>query len=138
SEISADAAHRRDVTRLSRVARVALLDRDDVEQAAAADAEAVRVGHAGYPRRLELAQQQRRTEVLAVAVRLVRRLVRRDAEDDRVVAVVDRLDLEHRFGALAGRVVPRPLAERSLGGEAIVMEEADEHDLRRGRDRQLR
>ena len=115
------------------VARIALLDRDRVQQPAAAHPEAVRVDDARYARGLQLAEQQRRPQVLAVTVGLVRRLVRWDTEDDRIVPVVDGLDVEHRLGALARGVVPGPLAERAFGQRLVVVEEAREHDLRRRR-----
>ena len=70
-------------------------------------------------------------------MRLVRRLVRRDPEQDRVVPVIDRLHLQDRLFPLARGVVARPLAERPLGQLLVVMEIPDEHDLRGGGDRQL-
>src|SRR3989442_1401835 len=88
AEVGAHAAHRGHVGSLTRVPRVALLDRDREEEAAAPDAEAVGVDDARDAGRLELAEEERASQIFAVAVRLIRRLVRRDAEDDRVVAVV--------------------------------------------------
>src|SRR5256885_15802445 len=105
---------------------VALLDRDRVQQPAAPDAEAMRVDDAGHAGSLELAQQQRRSQVLAVAVRLVRRLVRGGAEDDRIVAGIDGPDLEYRLRALAGGGIPRPPARRTPRRLLVVMEGAPE------------
>ncbi len=138
AEIRADAAHRRDVRGLPRVAGIALLDRDRDEQPAPADAEAVGVDDPGHARGLQLAQEQRRAEVLAEAVRLVGRLVRRDAEEDRVVPVIDGLDVEHRLRARARGVVAGPLPEGALGRDVVVPQEAREDDLGVRRDRQLR
>ena len=77
-----------------RVARVALLDRDD-------DHQRVRRlgGHqtpvtSGTPARSQLVPDQRRAQVRQELVVLVRRLALRAAQDDRVVAVVDRLDVD--------------------------------------------
>src|SRR6266571_7363229 len=100
---------------------IPLLDRDRVQQPAPADTEAVRIDDTGHAGGLELAQKERRSQVLAIAVGLVRRLVRWDSEDDRIVAVIDGLDVQDRLGALARRVVPGPLAERTLGSFPVVM-----------------
>src|SRR5205807_3358515 len=136
AQVRADAAHRGDVSGLPGVPRVALLDRDRVQESAASDPEAVRVDDAGHAGRLELAQKECASQIFAVAVRLVRRLVWRDAEDDRIVAVVDGLNLEDRLRARARGVIAGPLAERTLGRALVVMEEPREHDLRGSRHRQ--
>src|SRR5437867_369573 len=93
AEVGTHPGHGRDVAGLTRVPRIALLDRDHVEEPAAPDAEAMRVDDPRDAGGLRLAEQQRATEILAIAMRLVRWLVGRDAKQDRVVAVIDRLDL---------------------------------------------
>ncbi len=96
--------------RLLGMTDVALLDRHH-HQVIVVD---VDTGNIGHTRRLELIPQHARIEPHAV-MRGTRPL-RRHADDDRIVAVIDRLDPNHRLilaGAQrAARVVARPLTER--------------------------
>src|SRR5579875_2091049 len=116
--------------------RITLPDRDDVEQPAAAHAMAPRRGDVGYPGPAHLAAEVRAAQVLAEPVRLERRFIRRDAEDDRVAPGIDVLYLEHRNLLGVRGVVACPLAERPF--EPLVPRPQDplEGHLGASRDRQ--
>src|SRR5262245_66685033 len=66
------------------------------------------------PGLLQFLLQQRRAHDRAVARLLFRRTLRGTAENDRVVAMINRLDVEHRFAAYVGAVVAGPLSERTF------------------------
>ena len=87
-----------------------------------------------------------RTEGSARAWRMLRPLLlgrplRRAAEDDRIVAVIDRFDPDHRLRHIgskrSARVISGPFAERAFGAGLDLGRghEALEHDLRVGRER---
>jgi hypothetical protein len=83
------------------MAGIALLDGDAEQQPRGADL--VRpgggdVGHAGLH---DVLAHDRRAGERAVARDLVGRALRRAAEQDRIVAVIDRLDVHHRLVARA-------------------------------------
>src|SRR5439155_7416062 len=69
-------------------------------------------------------------------MRLVRRLIRRSSEQDRIVPVVDRLNVDDRLLARTAGVVAGPLAERALHEPGVRRSEALDHNLGVGRDRQ--
>src|SRR5439155_12513973 len=84
---------------------------------------------------LELGPQQRRTQERAIEGLLVRRLVRRRAQEDRVVAGVKRFDLHERLGPRVARVVAGPLPERTPGERRCGMDPARDDDRGLGRER---
>src|SRR5205823_7602991 len=102
AEIGAAAALAGDVPGLARVARVALLDGNHVEQPAAADPVAPGGRHVRDAGQAQLTTEIRAAQVLAEAVRLVGRFLRRAAQDDGVVAMVNGLHLEDRLLARGG------------------------------------
>ena len=63
---------------------------------------------------------------------------RRHAEQDRIVAVIDRLDVEHRDRPHAAGVVARPFAERAFRMRLAGRDVAFQHDLGIGREGQPR
>src|SRR5438132_14107569 len=85
------------------------------------------------PDRLELRPEQRGAQERAVERLLVRRLVRGRAQEDRVVAVVERFDLHERLGPRVARVVAGPLAERTLDNPLFRVDPAFNDDLGLGR-----
>ncbi len=122
---------------LSGVARVALPDRHAVQQARGADLVAPHPGHVGHAGGGERLLDHRRAQHRAVAAHLVRSAAhRRHAQQDRVVAVVERLDLQDRFRVLAAGVIAGPLAERTLHLVVAGAEMALDHHLGVGRERQ--
>src|SRR5438045_201531 len=135
-EVRAGVHGRREMTDLARVSRVALLDAHRVEEARTADLVAPDALDSRDPDRLELRPQQRRPEERPVEGLLVGRLVRRRAEDDRVVAVIERLDLHERLGPRITGVVARPLAERTLDDLLFRIHPALDDDLGIGRERE--
>jgi hypothetical protein len=62
--------------------------------------------------------------------------LRHAAEQDRIVAIVDRLDVEHRLGPQVAGVIAGPLAERPFDALVAGLDEALDDDLGIGRDRQ--
>src|SRR5439155_23858566 len=124
------------MTDLARVPGVALIDRDRVEEPRAAHLVAPDADDAGDARALEVATQPGGAHERAVEGLLVRRHVRWRREDDRILAVVDRLDRHDRLLALTGRVVAGPLAERTLVHLVGAVGESLHHDLGVGRDRE--
>jgi hypothetical protein len=60
----------------------------------------------------------------------------RHAQHDRVVTIIDRLDLEHRDWAHAAGIVSGPLAEPPLCVSAVGRHVAFQHDFRIGRKRE--
>src|SRR6202043_3446881 len=110
--IGADVALRGDVAGLFAVAGIALLHRDGEEQPRVADLVRPRRGDAGHAGLLDVLAQQRRAHDGAVAADFVRWTLRRAAEQDRLVAMIDRLDVNHRLGPQIAGVIAGPLAER--------------------------
>src|SRR6267142_3658661 len=127
---------RREMPDLTSVSGVALLDAHGVEEPRAADLVAPHALDAWNSDRLELRPEQCRPEERAVEGLLVRRLVRRRAEDDRVVAVIDRFDLHERLGPRVAGVVAGPLAERTLDDLLFRIDPALDDDLGVGRERE--
>src|SRR3989441_3230418 len=129
AEIRPGVDARRGVPHLARVTRVALVDRDRVEQARAADLMAPHADDAGDRRGLDVAAETRAPHERAVERLLVGWHVRRRRENDRVVAVVDGMDAEDGLGALARRVIAGPLAEGSLDLALFGVDPAFHQDL---------
>src|SRR5215208_1045516 len=101
------------MTGLLGMAWIALVDRDREQQPRVADL--MRPGHrdardAGF---LDVLAQQRRAHDGAVAADFVGRALRHAAEQDRLVAIIYRLDVEHRLQRRPGGVITGPLAERT-------------------------
>src|SRR6266516_7589569 len=103
-----------DVSGLHRMPRVALSDRHADQHPRRADLmrpHRLHIGHAGFD---DVLSEQRRARHRAVPRELVGRPERRAAEDDRIVAMVDRLNVEHWLRPYIAGVVAGPLAERPL------------------------
>src|SRR5487761_1086378 len=107
---------------LPRVTRIALIDSDREQKPRAADL--VRPGgdHARDAGLLDVFAQQRGADDRAVAADFVRRPLRRAAEQDRIVAVVDGLDVEHGFGPQVAGVITGPLAERAFDARLVRLD----------------
>ena len=129
-------AHRRDVAGLLGVAAIALLDGDAEEHARAADLMRPDRGHVGHAGRRDVLADQRRAGDGAIARLLFGRALRRAADHDRVVAVVDGLDVEHRLLADVAAVVAGPFAERPFQLAFARLHEAFDDHLGVGRNRQ--
>ena len=135
--IGRGAALRRDVPGLHRVAGIALLDRDAVEHARAADLVAPYLRDAGHAGIGDVLLDGGRAHHRAVARHLVWSAAhRRHAEHDRIVAVIDRLDVEHRAELGAAGIVAGPFAERAFDDALVRRDIALQHDLGAGRERQ--
>jgi hypothetical protein len=89
----------------------------------------------GTPAFSIFSRSQRRADHGAIATNLVRRTLRHATEQNRIVAVVDRLDVEHRFGPQVAGVVAGPFGEWPFDALVAGLDEALEHDLGIGRDR---
>src|SRR5713226_1339221 len=63
---------------------------------------------------------------------------RRNAENNRIVAMIDRFDLEHRLWAFVGSIVAGPLAEGPFLLAIVVVQKTFEHNLGIGWKRQPR
>src|ERR1051325_2792946 len=136
AEIGARVALRGDERGLARVARIALLDRDDEhETAAAGDRKpyALDVRHAGL---FQLVPDKRRAEIRAIPAQFRRRTAWRRAQNNRVVAVIDALDLDDRLGTLVARVIAGPLAEWTFGPRLVENNVAFDRDLGSRRNRE--
>src|SRR5215467_10098985 len=83
---------------------------------------------------LQLVPKEGRAEDGAVARLLVRRLPGWRADQDGIVPVVQRLDLEHRLLAAGRGVVAGPLPKRSLRQHLLAGRVALDNDLRVSRD----
>ena len=136
SQIGAAVALGGDVASLAGMAGVTLLDRYGQEQARAANFVGPHALHVGHPSLLDVVVEEGGTQERTIAGLLVRRLVRRRPEHDRVIAVIDGLDVEHRLVAPTGGVVPGPFAERAFREAFGRARESFEHDLGIGRKRQ--
>src|SRR5262249_33733991 len=124
--------------RLPRVSRVALSDRDAEEHARSAHLmrpDRPDVWDAGL---LDVLTQQSGSSHGAVARQLIGRALRRTAQKDRVVAVVDSLDVEDRLLAHVATVVSGPLSKGALLSAFVRVHESLQGDLRVGRNRQAR
>ena len=124
---------------------VALPDRHHRKEPRPAHLVAPHAGHVGDARQGELLVDRRRAQEGAVVGQFGRGLDRRGAEENRVVAVVERLDLHHRLFPLRAGIVARPLAERPLRQPVARVHKPLDHDLgirgdgqpRRGADEDL-
>src|SRR5204862_24493 len=97
--------------RLPGVARVGLLDRDNVEEPPAAGLVTPDALHVRNPHLLDLVPDERGFRD-ALAEGVIRRWSAGSrAGEDRIVSVVDGLDAHKGLGALAAGVVARPLPE---------------------------
>src|SRR6478735_9506728 len=105
-----------DVRRLYRVPGIALGDRERVQHARAADLMApdgLDPGNAGIG---DILLDRGRTHHRAIARHLIRASAHgRHAKHDRIVAMIDRLDVEYRDLPHAAGVVSGPFAERTFG-----------------------
>src|SRR3954464_6399968 len=114
------------------MAGVTLPDRHDIEHARAADLVRpyrLHVGHAGRYERI--VQQRRAHHRLGIRI-VVRRLGRRAAHHDRMVAVVHALDAHRgRLAFLAG-VIAMEFPERALGALVAPLDVPFELDVRGG------
>ena len=119
--------------------RVGLLDRDHGPEAAGRLGQHAHVLDAGDAHLLELGPQRRRARERQQHVDVGHRPPLAGGPQDRLVAVQDLLDLQHRLGdrmvQLVG-VVAGVLGERSLGEEVVRVDLALEDDLGAGRHRQ--
>src|SRR5262245_59855102 len=133
--IGADVAHGRDMAGLLGMAGIALVDGDGEQEPRVTDL--VRPGrrHPRHARLLDILAQQRRADHGAIATNLVRRTLRHAAEQYRIVAIVDSLDVEHGFGPQVAGVIAGPFAERPFDTLVIRLDKTLEHDLGIGRDR---
>src|SRR5262249_3735111 len=128
-----------DVRGLHRVARIALRDRHRVQHARGADLVAPHLIHARHAGIDHVLLDDGRAHDGAIARHLVRAGAhRRHAEQDRVVAVIDRLDVDDRDLTHAAGVVAGPFAERPLRVGLARLDVAFDHDLGVGRKRQPR
>src|SRR5271166_1110927 len=134
--IGADMAHGRDMAGLPGVAGISLIDRDREQKPGAADLMRPRRGDARHARLLDILAQQRRTHHRTITANFIRGALRRATQQDRSIAIIDGLDIEHRLGPQITRVIAGPFAERPLGALVAGHDEAFEHDLRVGRNRQ--
>src|SRR5262249_49994188 len=92
--------------------------------------------HPGHARLLDILAQQRGADDSPIATNLVGRTLRHAAEQYRIVAIVDSLDVERGFGPQVAGVIAGPFAERAFDTLVIALDETLEHDLGIGRDRQ--
>src|ERR1700692_4611784 len=134
--IGADVALRGDVAGLLAVARIALVHRDAEEQPRIADLVRPGRGDAGHAGLLDILAQQRRAHYGAVAADLVRWPLRHAAEQDRLVAMIDRLDVDHRLGPVVAGVIAGPFAEWPFESHIVGLDETFDGDLGIGGDRQ--
>src|SRR5260370_1351746 len=123
---------------LSGVAGIALLDGNYVEQPAAARFMTPNAANIRNTRSLQLLPQQRGAHEAAHIVELAGRPRGRRAEDDRVVAMIEPLDLDNRFGTPRAGVVSGPLSERAFIAFLAGHRVAFDHDLGRSREGQAR
>src|SRR5262249_33052311 len=132
----AHVAHGRHMASLLGMAGIALVDGDSEQEPRIADL--VRPGrrHAGHARLLDTLAQQRGANHSAIAANLVPRTLRHATKQDGIVAIIDGLDVEHGFGPQVAGVVAGPFAKRSFEAFVAGLDEALEHDLGIGRDRQ--
>src|SRR5579864_2415747 len=134
--IGSDVAHGGDMAGLPGVAGIALLDGNDEQKPRAANL--VRPGgcDAGDAVLLDVLAQQRRANDGAITADFVRRALGRAAEQDRVVAVIDGLDVQYRLGPQVAGVIAGPLAERAFDAYVVGLDKTLDHDFGVGRYRQ--
>ena len=85
------------------------------------------VWHSGFVERVpnQRGAHQRKMNIVAG-----RRFEQRKAAQNRIVAKVERFDLNHRHGRLITRVVARPLSKRAFGQEIVRRHFPFDGDLR--------
>src|SRR6185503_21140825 len=105
AQVRARVNGRSKMSHLARVSGVTLLDAHRVEEPRPADLVAPDTLDPRHPHRLELRAKESRSEERAIEGLFVRRLVGRRAEHDRIVSVVDGLDLHDRLRARIAGVV---------------------------------
>ena len=116
---------------------IGLAQADPQHRGAAAGLEHMRIGDAGNIERLgEVPDQPGLQQHLLDHRRFARRELADHAHHDRVLAVGDALDVEHRPGA-PSRHVAGELAERTLGLGLVHRHLALDHELGRGRDLEI-
>src|SRR6266481_3500680 len=106
------------------VPTISLLDRNHGDIARLIFPDALNVGHAGF--------LQRQPNVRSAECHRFSGDARRHAEDDRIIAIKDVLDLHHRFIACARRIVAGPLAEGSFGAAIFIRRQDESLDRQLG------
>src|SRR3954467_11569790 len=134
--IGTDMAHGGDMAGLLGMAGIALVDRDREQEPRVADLVRPGGGDARHARLLDILAQQARADHGAIAADLVRPALRHAAPQDRIVAIIDRLDVEHGLGSEVAGVIAGPFRERALDALVARLDEALDDDLGIGRDRQ--
>src|SRR3954469_19850050 len=134
--IGTDMAHGGDMAGLLGMAGIALVDRDREQQPRVADLMRPSRGDARHARLLDVLAQQAGSHHRAIAADLVRRPLRDAAQQDRIVAIIDRLDVEHGLGPQIAGVIAGPFRERALDALVAGLDEDLYDDLGVGRDRQ--
>src|SRR5262245_4912360 len=135
-EIGGRLAAGRQQPRLARMAGIGLLDSDDVEHARAAEFVHPHAGDPRQSRALDLVPDHAGFHHAFAEGEIGRRAHRRGDAEDRIVAVIDALDLHQRLLAWARGVIARELAERSFLRRDVLDHLAFEHDLGVRRHRQ--
>src|SRR5262245_8829733 len=135
-EIGGRLAAGRQQPRLARMAGIGLLDGDDVEHARAAEFVHPHAGDPGQARALDLVPDHAGLHHAFAEGEIGRRAHRRGDAEDRIVAIIDALDLHQRLLARARGVITRELAERSFLRLHVLDHLAFEHDLGMRRHRQ--
>src|SRR6266446_2874716 len=82
----------------------------------------------------DILAHDRRARQRAVAGDFVGRALRRATEQDRIVAMIDRLDVHDGLVADIAAVIAHPLAERPFRLDVTGLDEALDDDLRIGRN----
>src|SRR5262245_41926510 len=122
---------------LRSMAGIALADRDAMEHARSADLVAPDLLHIRHARVGHVLLDGGGAHHRAIARHLVGpRAHRWHADEDWIVAVVDRLDVKHRAVLGAAGIVARPFAERTLHDAFVWRDVAFQHHFGAGRDRQ--
>src|SRR5579864_8089207 len=134
--IGSDVAHRGDMAGLPGVAGIALLDGNHEQEPRAANLMRPSGRDAGHTGLLDVFPQQCRTNDGAITADFVRRTLGRAPEQNRIVAVIDRLDVQYRLGPQVAGVIAGPLAERSFDAHVVGLDETLDHDFGVGRDGQ--
>src|SRR5439155_7310341 len=92
------------------------------------------VGHTGA---VKLLLEHRRAHDGAIARHLVRAATDWwHAENDRIIAMINGFDLQHRLGALVRSIITGPFPERSFEFAVIIIQKSLENDLGVGGKRQ--
>ena len=129
---------RRDQPGLLGVTRVLLLDRDREPEPTTTRRVRPHTFHLRYAGRFQLVPHGSGAVSAAIEGIIVGRHAGYCAEQDRIVAMHQRLDANRRLLLLSARVVASPFAERSLIEEIVGMDESFECDFRMRRYRKSR